>query len=80
MRKLTENQAQVLELFYRGMDKSEIRKTTRLSSSSVNEALKRGRVKVDRAIEIISIAVKRGWVSSSQIAKLKQICQKTNKV
>ena len=80
MRKLTENQAQVLELFYKGMDKSEIRKTTRLSSSSVNEALKRGRVKVDRAIEIISIAVKSGWVSSSQIAKLKQICQKTNKV
>lgn len=80
MCKLTENQAKVLELFYRGLKKSDIQRTTGLSSSSVDEALKRGKMNITKAIETVSIVVKRGWVSNSQIAKLKQICQKTNKV
>jgi len=76
MCKLTENQKKVLELFYEGLSKNEIRKTTGLSSSSVDEALKRGKTNVDKAVETILVAVERGWFSSSQIVKLKQICRK----
>lgn len=76
MCKLTKNQIEVLELFYKGFNKKEIRKKAELSPSSVDEALRRGKINVDKAVETIRVAVEKGWVSSSQIAQLKQICQK----
>jgi transcriptional regulator len=76
MCKLTVNQMKVLELFYKGLSKNEIQTKTGLSSSSVNEANKRGKRNVDQAIETVRVAVERGWVASSQIAQLKRICHK----
>ena len=63
-------------LSYKGLEKSEIQKNTGLSSSSVNEALTRGRMNIDKAVETICVAVEKGWISDSQSARLKQICRK----
>jgi DNA-binding CsgD family transcriptional regulator len=76
MCKLTKNQIEVLELFYKGYSKKEIQKKAELSPSSVDEALRRGKINVDKAVETIRVAVERGLVSSSQIAQLKRICHK----
>jgi len=76
MCKLTKNQIEVLELFYKGFNKKEIQKNAELSPSSVDEALRRGKMNVDKAVETIHMAVERGLMSSSQIHQLKQIYRK----
>jgi len=73
---LTENQQKVLDLSFKGLKKIEIQKNTGLSSSSVNEALTRGRMNIDKAVETLRVAVEKGWISDSQRARLKQICRK----
>ena len=77
MSKLTKNQIDVLRLFHRGHIKKDIQKRTGLTLSSIDEALKRGRVNIDRAIETVGLAVENGWLSNSQIVRLRKILQKT---
>jgi len=73
---LTRNQIKVLELFSRGVSKSEINRITGLSMSSINEALKRGQRNIDKALETLETVVDKGLLSSSQVARLQRICQK----
>ena len=76
MCKFTENQTKVLELFHKGHSRKQIQEKAGLSPSSIDEALKRGKMNIDRAIETIRVAVEEGWVSSSHILQLKKICHK----
>ena len=59
MCKLTKNQTKVLELFYKGRNKKQIQRKAGLSPSSVDEALRRGKMNVDRAVETMHVAVEK---------------------
>jgi len=76
MRTLSRNQILALRLLHEGKKRSEICKITELSSSSVSEAINRGRGNIYRAIKILQTAVENNILDEDQVQKLKLVLGK----
>jgi transcriptional regulator len=63
MNYLTENQVKVLRLRTKGLAPSEISKETGLGSSSVYEAIKRGRRRIEYSTDLLVFALTNGLLS-----------------
>ncbi|MEM3760329.1 MAG: hypothetical protein QXZ02_04355 [Candidatus Bathyarchaeia archaeon] len=76
MRALSENQRLVLKLLHEGKTPAEISRLTGIRASSVSEAIRRGKGNIERAIQILQVAVENGLLDESQVRKLKDILRK----
>lgn len=66
-----------LKLLHQGKNPSEISKIAKMRASSVNDAIKRAKNNIYRAIEVIRIAVENDLLEKNQIVQLKHILSKT---
>jgi DNA-binding CsgD family transcriptional regulator len=76
MRTLSENQKKVLKLLCEGKTPAEIGKLMGKGASSVSEAIRRGKGNIERAIQILQIAIEDGLLDESQVKKIKNILSK----
>ncbi|MGD0646158.1 MAG: helix-turn-helix domain-containing protein [Candidatus Bathyarchaeia archaeon] len=77
MFRLTKNQTKALRLFSQGIKPSEIGKREGMHESSVYEAIRRGKLKIDYAVELLSFASDNGIIDETNLRRLKLMLSKT---
>jgi DNA-binding CsgD family transcriptional regulator len=76
MRTLSENQRLVLKFLREGKTPAEISRLTGKRASTVSEAIRRGKGNIERAIQILQVAIENGLLDEIQAQKLKSILGK----
>jgi len=73
---LTENQIRVLRWVAQGRKPAEICEIEKMAESSVYEALRLGRRKIDYAIDLLSFAISNEMIDEEGQQKLKRVLSK----
>lgn len=73
---LTENQIRVLRWVAQGRKPSEICEIEKMAESSVYEAIRRGRRRIDYAIELLSFAISNEMIDEEGQRKLTRVLSK----